>query len=711
MKLGLVRTKLLLGINVLCFLLCVGYSSPSRASLDVDSLRIAYDYSEDPYERILIQIDIADYYYERRSIDTAIFEYRKAVGIIPNDSLALKASTLDKLAKAYRKIEDVDNMIATHKVSLNLYEQLGNNEKIGRALAIVGRDYYSQAKYDTAMTYYMDAKEVYERNNIKNEDYGFLLHFIGSVFKRQNDDEMACKYYREEIEFGRENNFPIIEAEGLYLSSICEEPRQALNNYLYCLKIYEESGHDRMIPLMYSLISSAYGNMDMVDSSLYYQEKGVELYRKNGEISHLAASLSHISDILIDLKRYTEAEKYLKEAEKIIQKTGIKKHIRYKDLYQSYFYLHYNQGHFEEAVEYQSLWYAYRDSSRAQEHQDAILEMEKVYNDEKQKIELALKDQEMEIQAIEAEKLRKEKESATLIKYLSLSGTVLVLILGVFVYLKYRESQKQKIMITAQKREMQFQKELVEEKNRDITDSIIYASSIQKAIITSEAYISNMFKEFFVFYKPRDIVSGDFYWAYETSSSKKLIAVGDCTGHGVPGAMMSMLGTAFLNEIVIEGKIEEPKAILNKLRDQIKKALKDEGRKDGMDISICAIDKNKLIFSGANLPLYILRNGELIEIKGNKQPVGYVPTAEVPFDQAEIDLLDNDQIYLFSDGYADQFGGDKGKKYKYKTFREKIQSLGSLSLKEQRQLIIDEFESWKGDLEQLDDVCVLSVRV
>ena len=356
-----------------------------------------------------------------------------------------------------------------------------------------------------------------------------------------------------------------------------------------------------------------------------------------------------------------------------------------------------------------ALRYIYRDSARNQEHQDAILEMEKIYNDEKQKAQLAILEKDNELAKQENMLAKEEAESQSFIKKVFMIGGIIVLILGVFVFIKYRESQKQKHIISEQKSEMEFQKDLVEAKNKDIIDSMVYASSIQKAIITSDDYIRGMFPDFFVFYQPRDIVSGDFYWAFETESGKKLIAVGDCTGHGVPGAMMSILGTSFLNEIVLERKIEDPRTIMNTLRDMIKKAMRGEQRKDGMDMCFCMFEGNKLTFSGANLPLYVLRKGELIQLKGDKQPIGYIPTGEQPFTQQTIELQPNDVVYMFSDGYADQF--PKGKKYKYKTFREKLTDISMLPISKQKEIIDDEFEIWKGDMEQLDDVCVLGIRV
>jgi serine phosphatase RsbU (regulator of sigma subunit) len=219
-----------------------------------------------------------------------------------------------------------------------------------------------------------------------------------------------------------------------------------------------------------------------------------------------------------------------------------------------------------------------------------------------------------------------------------------------------------------------------------------------------------MFTDAFVLYRPRDIVSGDFYWAHTAPDGKKLIAVGDCTGHGVPGAMMSMLGTAFLDDIVVESGETNPGKILNKLRDAVKKAMSKGAGRDGMDMSLCVLDGQRLYFAGANLPLYILRQKEIIELKGDKQPLGHQPAGEKPFGTQTMELNKGDRIYLFSDGFADQFGGPRGKKFKYSALREKLCRSGEQSAKLQMNYLEAELNAWKGDLEQVDDICVVGIH-
>lgn len=261
------------------------------------------------------------------------------------------------------------------------------------------------------------------------------------------------------------------------------------------------------------------------------------------------------------------------------------------------------------------------------------------------------------------------------------------------------------------------QKEIIEEKNKHITDSIIYAKRIQQAILPPEETLTSYLKNAFVLYKPKDIVSGDFYWI-ERKENKILFAVVDCTGHGVPGAFMSIIGFNGLNQIVNEYNITQPAEILNHLNKIITNTLKQRAEeskiRDGMDISVCSIDMqtNTLQYAGANNPIFIVRNNEVLEIKADKQPIGnFVGENEFRFTNKEIPLQPNDNLYLFSDGYADQFGGPKGKKLKYSSFRKLLLENHKKPMQVQKQMLDFMFEEWRGELEQIDDVCVIGVKI
>jgi serine phosphatase RsbU (regulator of sigma subunit) len=275
------------------------------------------------------------------------------------------------------------------------------------------------------------------------------------------------------------------------------------------------------------------------------------------------------------------------------------------------------------------------------------------------------------------------------------------------------ELVQKNIVVEQQKAVVEQQKHLVEEKNREILDSITYAKRIQSAILPQPKLVKEFLEDSFILYKPKDIVAGDFYWL-EVVGDTVLFAAADCTGHGVPGAMVSVVCNNGLNRAVREHKLTEPDQILNKTRELVVEEFEksDEEVKDGMDISLCALNTktNTLKWAGANNPLWILRNGEIMEYKADKQPIGKHFDAK-PFSFIDVQLEKNDIIYIFTDGFQDQFGGPKEKKYRVAQMRELFLSLTSKTMEEQRKIIDVSFEEWKGNLEQVDDVCVIGVRV
>jgi len=251
----------------------------------------------------------------------------------------------------------------------------------------------------------------------------------------------------------------------------------------------------------------------------------------------------------------------------------------------------------------------------------------------------------------------------------------------------------------------------LEEKNQEIMDSIVYAKRIQSAILPPAKLVKEYLQESFILYKPKDVVAGDFYWM-EHKDGKVLFAAADCTGHGVPGAMVSVVCNNALNRSVREHGLTDPGEILNKTREIVVAEFEksEEEVKDGMDIALCSIEGMKLQYAGAYNPLWIIRNGEVIETQGNKQPIGQFDNPE-PYKTHSINLEKGDTIYIFSDGYVDQFGGEKEKKFKAKAFRELLLSIQDKAMEEQKKSIDEAFETWKGDLEQIDDVCVIGIRV
>lgn len=270
--------------------------------------------------------------------------------------------------------------------------------------------------------------------------------------------------------------------------------------------------------------------------------------------------------------------------------------------------------------------------------------------------------------------------------------------------------EKQRIAIKIQQ-----QKEELDLKNQNITSSLNYAKRILDAMLPSEKFFNKILPDSFLFFKPKDIVSGDFYWISE-QNGKVFVAAVDCTGHGVPGALMSIIGFDILENIIHEQKIENPAQILNRLSHGIAYTFNKEGQsdvKDGMDIALCVIDQpnKKLEYAGAFNPLYLIRENNLTEIKGDRFSVGMLTqNLGVKFKKHDIDLQKGDFLYIFSDGYADQFGGPKQKKFKYRRFRHLLLNIHQKHIQEQKEFLDKSLAAWQGNLEQVDDILIIGIN-
>lgn len=316
-----------------------------------------------------------------------------------------------------------------------------------------------------------------------------------------------------------------------------------------------------------------------------------------------------------------------------------------------------------------------------------------------------------EISAQES-KIGKQKTVISIIAILSVIGIVLLF----FTIRTNNQRRKANKLLVEQKKEVENQKQLVDEKQKEILDSIKYAKRIQTALLANDKLLNNHLPQHFVLFKPKDIVAGDFYWA--TALPDGFIYVtGDCTGHGVPGAFMSLLNISKLNETINQKHITRPDLILNDVKKDIIHSLNPEGSseesKDGMDAIVCRIDFNsmKLHFAAANNSFIIVRNNEILTCKADKMPVGKSHNDTELFTYNEISLQKGDMIYTCTDGYGDQFGGPKGKKFKLKKLKEILVQISTMPVFEQKSILNKNFEDWRGDLEQVDDVLVIGVRV
>ena len=397
---------------------------------------------------------------------------------------------------------------------------------------------------------------------------------------------------------------------------------------------------------------------------------------------------------------YKEAIEYLNKSLKICLINGFISTSRYIYLNLSTIYEKINDINL--AFSYYKKFIQVKDEVINEQKYKKINELETRYQTKQKEDEINILNQKDQLSKT------KIKQARLVIVFVSF-GIIVVIVFLVLIFKQYQDKRKANVALEEKNK-------LITKQKQDITDSIMYASKIQSAVLPPDEIFKGYFKDYFILYLPKDIVSGDFYWITEYEG-KIIFAAADCTGHGVPGAFMSMLGTAFLNEIVSKYKGLHPSDILNELRLNIIKSLhqKDDTqeRKDGMDISLTMVNFQNYSaeYAGAYNPLIICRNKDLIEYKADRQPVGIYKKTMEPFTNHVIQLQPNDSLYSFSDGYVDQFGSDNKKKFMIKNLKELLLKIQKHDMNTQRRLLYDNYITWKGEVEQIDDVLLFGIKI
>jgi len=465
------------------------------------------------------------------------------------------------------------------------------------------------------------------------------------------------------------------------------------------------------VAVSYNNIGHALLKQQKYEEAFHSFEKSLEVYlsinSKHGE----AFVRNSIGQSLYYLGRIDEAIQQLTQSYVLSKKLGIKSFVSQSTLRLSKIYAEIND--YNTAYEMLKIHKAYNDSTINESSEKSIQELQTKFDFDKQEREMALLREKQK--AGEA-----DKEKSRYIFNLMLIVVLLVVLGLIITAIAYKNNRKKNHLLEIKNLE-------IAQQNKEIKDSINYAKRIQKAILPPENLVKSVFPESFVYYLPKDIVSGDFYWmesfGKSSDSSKNiLLAAADCTGHGVPGAMVSVVCHNALNRSVREYGLTDPGKILDKTREIVIQEFEksETDVKDGMDVSLVSLtfnDKNevKMNWAGANNPLWLVRKNneglvELIETKPDKQPIGKYSDLK-PFTTHQIQLEKGDVIYLFTDGIADQFGGTRGKKLKIAGLKNVVKSIQHLSMNEQLEKIHKSFQEWKGNIEQLDDVCVIGVKI
>lgn len=442
--------------------------------------------------------------------------------------------------------------------------------------------------------------------------------------------------------------------------------------------------------------------------SLVYIIKAKELYEKIGNVYGQSLVLNNIGDYYSKIGNEERALEYYKlglEKGKLIEAN---EHViqSYKGISNSYK----KAGDYKLALVYHEYFQELNDSIYNVESSNQIAEMQARFDSERDAQEIALLTKDKKIQEDEL-----NRQSLITRSIIGVGGLLLVLTIVLIRGISQKKKANKELDLKNQKIELAYN--IIEDQHKDIKDSINYAKRIQEAILPPASIVKQLFPQSFVLYMPKDVVSGDFYWV-EPWGEKVFFAAVDCTGHGVPGAFMSIVGYNLLDKAVNELGLSRPSLVLNSLSKEIGKTLRQTGSdsevKDGMDLAVCALNPKTLMleYAGAFNPLYIVRDGKIIETASDKIPIGtYMDGDFKNYTNHEIQLQKGDTIYIFTDGYADQFGGEKGKKFKYKSLQQLLISLQGKPMAEQKDILYTTIQNWKGNLEQVDDILVMGVMV
>jgi serine phosphatase RsbU (regulator of sigma subunit) len=490
---------------------------------------------------------------------------------------------------------------------------------------------------------------------------------------------------------------------------------EAINYFEKAVEGFNKDGNKAYAAMAMTMIGEAYVNdSDYVAAEKYFLHAMPKFEEENDEYA-IAINCTNLGSIELHKKNYAKAFAYFDRALKLNLKREAWDNIKNNALKLSE--LMETQNKSSEALKYYKMYVQYKDSVINIERNKALANAESKYNAEKKEQQLILKN-------LELEKSQSEVKQRNTLIYIFIGALLIFVVLLFVVYRLYRQKRKTNIVLNRQFSEIKLkttqieeQKNIIEEKNKDIMDSINYSKHIQQAILPSENLIQKALPNSFFIYKPKDIISGDFYFI-ENTPERVYFAVVDCTGHGVPGALLSVFSQNTLKKI-ISTKKGMPHEILTEICQEFKANLTSDNNEslsinDGMDIALACLDKkdNKLYFSGAKNPLLLMRNSEMHELKADRWSIsGRNEDQQLKFTHHELELKKGDKIYMFSDGFADQFGGPKGKKYKYKQIKELIMEASKMVLSEQKKFIESSFNSWKGNLEQLDDVTLICVNL
>lgn len=669
----------------------------------------------------------------------AIYEDIYKIQTRLNDLTGLSATT-NNMANIYKKQGDSNKAIEWHLKSMALKEK--NNDKLGVGISYnnLGSIYKDQGDLASAVNCYSKALKLFEGAK-DNRQMASAMNNLGRIYQNQGDHKRALEYYNK-----AKSLFDLIGEKQSCASTINNigtvyedmgNSEKAYKNYYEAKRVCESIGDLIGVGNSYIYLSQAYNRLDRPDSSIILLNKACTIFAEGENKYSLTQAYSLLAEIYFKKNELSKSESYALKALQIAKTFGYPSLIRDP----SYIlYKIYRKGSKTIlSLEMYEQYIKMRDSLDRIENKKGVLRQQ--FKSEYDKKTVADSIAQANVRMIEQNKHDHEIARQRLFTYGGVFGFVLMLIIAFISFRAFKNKQQANKAITQQKH-------IIEEKQKEILDSINYAKRIQYTLLAHTEFLDKHLKEHFILFKPKDIVSGDFYWGTSvrssefgvrsekekelqvsklrtTNSERFYLAVCDSTGHGVPGAFMSLLNTSFLSEAINEKNILEPHEVLNYARKRLIESISREEQKDGFDGVLVCFDYSPLeggrptesqtggcliTYSAANTSPIVISNGELTELPYDKMPVGQGERTQ-SFALHTINYKQGDILYLGTDGYVDQFGGANGKKFKYRNLCETLKQNAALNLNAQKMVLETTFNDWKGNLDQVDDVLLIGIKL
>jgi len=597
---------------------------------------------------------------------------------------------------AYR-IDDYQSSINLYNKAIGIFKNNNNEIGLGYCYQLLAKTTNGLGNYSQSMEYLIKAIEYFDDAN-HPKGKGRVYETMGDINDTFENFEAAEENLIKSIQLKQEyNDYEELPRSYAYLGNVylhIGSRKKGLVNFKEALRISKKTYNQNTESYVLTRMGDFYLDEKKYKRSKEYYQLSLNITNKHENNWGIIRNLKGISQSLYNQKNYKESiiqlNKTIETANRINDKRGI------KEAYELLYKIYEDYDSIDKAYKYYKLYSIYKDSLFNNKTTSNISILQKQYKSDKEKSELLIVQDE------------KRKRNTIIFSFVIL---VIILLTG-FVFLLFSRLTGTR----KKKKEIEKQKLIVDEKNREITDSLNYAKKIQEAILKSDDYIASSLPNSFIFFQPKELVSGDFYWVYKKKDFV-FFTVADCTGHGVPGAFMSMIGNSLLNEMIIDRGIENTNVVMDNISNQIKISLdqtsNSESSRDGIDMMLCRLNMKtkELMYTGAKNPLYLIRDNELIEYPGDNRPIGYFVGKGIKFTSTKITLKDNDLIYLFSDGFSDQFGGSKNRKYMIRNFKKFLIKISRLSIENQKIEIEKELNNWKGNNEQIDDICIMGVQI